>query len=232
MAYGGALSQTGPDGQPADQAARIIRFANRVPLLYQQSSCAAFKSVLDVDWRNYNLPQPGGGPPVGPLVVMVHMASVWVPFTSESKEAIADYDEIRKEMKLALQECGRKLAAYIRRRKRQRLEGERRSIFERYIRDVAEALANITGGGETTQSRLMKELLAIARTRTAEADVELDDEGKPVEESKKDREDGELATDENTVIVEENAPPTETPQALFADEPTKGRRKRKRVERS
>ena len=45
---------------------------------------------------------------------MIHMASVWVPFTSESKEAIADYDEIRKEMKLALMECGRKLGTYLR----------------------------------------------------------------------------------------------------------------------
>ncbi len=57
---------------------------------------------------------PGAGCRVGPLVIMIHMASVWVPFTSESKEAIADYDEIRKEMKLALMECGRKLGTYLR----------------------------------------------------------------------------------------------------------------------
>jgi DNA topoisomerase-6 subunit B len=169
LAYGGTL--------PADQPARVIRFANRVPLLYQQSACAAFKSVLDVDWRNYALSQPGNGLPVGPLVVMVHMASVWVPFTSESKEAIADYDEIRKEMKLALQECGRKLAAYLRRRKRQRMEADRRSIFGRYIPDVAEALANLTG---ISRDRLLKQLNSIAKTRTAEADVQLDEDGRPI----------------------------------------------------
>ena len=154
LAYGGSL--------PADQPARVIRFANRVPLLYQQSACAAFKSVLDVDWRNYGLSQPGNSLPVGPLVVMVHMASVWVPFTSESKEAIADYDEIRKEMKLALQECGRKLAAYLRRRRRQRMEADRRSIFGRYIPDVAEALANLTG---LSEDRLVKQLSTIAKMR-------------------------------------------------------------------
>ncbi|MEL7474578.1 MAG: DNA topoisomerase VI subunit B, partial [Planctomycetota bacterium] len=96
IAFGGDL--------PGDQPARVIRFANRVPLLYQQSACSAFKSVTETAWRNYGLSQPRGSLPVGPMVIMIHMASVWVPFTSESKEAIADYDDIRKEMRLALQE--------------------------------------------------------------------------------------------------------------------------------
>src|SRR5690606_25249833 len=101
LAYGGQL--------PSEETARVIRFANRVPLLYQQSACMCFKAVLETNWRNYGLSQPRGSLPVGPLVVMIHMASVWVPFTSESKEAIADYDEIRKEMTFVLKECGRKM---------------------------------------------------------------------------------------------------------------------------
>src|SRR5439155_1442803 len=94
--------------QPEDtnELARVIRYANRVPLLYQQSACATFKAVLETAWRNYGVAQSKGALPAGPMVVFVHMASVWVPFTSESKEAVADYDEIRKEIKLALQECG------------------------------------------------------------------------------------------------------------------------------
>ncbi len=190
LAYGGQL--------PGDQPARVIRFANRVPLLYQQSACCAFRSVLDVDWRNYGLSQPTGSLPVGPLVVLIHMASVWVPFTSESKEAIADYDEIRKEMKLALRECGRKLAAYIRRRRRQKLEADKRTIFERYIPDVAEALAHLTGA---SAERLMRDLRAIARDRTAEADVVLDEEGRPVGTRTPA---GDALDDETTVVVEEN----------------------------
>jgi DNA topoisomerase-6 subunit B len=193
LAWGGAL--------PAEEPARVIRFANRVPLLYQQSACAAYKSVLEVDWRNYGLSQPTGSLPVGPLVVMVHMASVWVPFTSESKEAIADYDEIRKEMKLALQECGRKLSAYLRRRKRQRLESQRRSIFERYIPDVAEALAKLTGQSE---DGLLRNLQAIARRRTAEADLELDEDGRPVRRDAVDEAE-ELPDDGSTVVVADNA---------------------------
>jgi DNA topoisomerase-6 subunit B len=192
LAYGGNLA--------GDQPVRVIRFANRVPLLYQQSACAAFKSVMDVDWRNYTLSQPSGSLPVGPLVVMIHMASVWVPFTSESKEAIADYDEIRKEMKLSLQECGRKLAAYVRRRRRQRLESQRRDIFSRYIPDVAAALAALAGGSE---EGLLRDLQAIAKRRTADADVVLDEDGKPVAKAAEEEAD-ELTGDQSTVIRPEN----------------------------
>lgn len=236
MAFGGSLSQAANDGGAESNAtpARVIRFANRVPLLYQQSACASFKSVIDVDWRNYGVSQPGGNLPVGPLVVMIHMASVWVPFTSESKEAIADYDEIRKEMKLALQECGRKLATYIRKRKRQRLEADRRSIFQRYIRDLVEALTTITGGSESSQQRLLKELSAIARERTAEADVELDEDGKPIVKDAGPTSESagadELAGDESTVVIPENAPP-EAPGELF-DDPDTARPKRTRRRRT
>src|SRR5262249_27601782 len=86
------------DAGDDSELARVIRYANRVPLLYQQSACATFKSVLETSWRNYGVSQSRGALPAGPMVVFVHMASVWVPFTSESKEAIADYDEIRKEI--------------------------------------------------------------------------------------------------------------------------------------
>ena len=80
---------------------------------------------------------------VGPVTVMVHMASVWVPFTSESKEAIASYPEIQKELRLALQAVGRKLGMYLRRRLRVKQEGERRNIFLRYLGEVATAVSGI-----------------------------------------------------------------------------------------
>src|SRR6185295_13200811 len=120
-------------------------FANRVPLLFQQSACSSFKAVIETSWKNYNLAHPRGGIPIGALVIMIHMASVWVPFTSESKEAIADYDEIRKEMKLALMECGRKLGTYLRKRLKMRRESERRDIFKRYIGEIAQACNAVAG---------------------------------------------------------------------------------------
>ena len=95
----------GEDQGNDTEHARVIRYANRVPLLYQQSACATFKAALSTTWRNYGVSQSRGALPAGPMVIFVHMASVWVPFTSESKEAIADYDEIQKEITLALREA-------------------------------------------------------------------------------------------------------------------------------
>jgi DNA topoisomerase-6 subunit B len=155
---------------PADDAelARVIRYANRVPLLYQQSACATFKAVLETAWRTYGIAQSRGALPAGPMVVFVHMASVWVPFTSESKEAIADYDEIRKEIKLALQECGRRLGVFLRRRERAKSEFRRRNIFELYIEEVVEACARLKGG-RLAKERLRAQLQKIATKRTGGA---------------------------------------------------------------
>ena len=162
------------------ELARVIRYANRVPLLYQQSACATFKAALETAWRNYGVTQSRGALPAGPMVVFVHMASVWVPFTSESKEAIADYDEIRKEIKLALQECGRRLGVFLRRRERAKSEFRRRNIFELYIEEVVEACARLKGGKlpkEKLKSQLQK--IALKRTGGAKTDQILGHDGGP-----------------------------------------------------
>jgi DNA topoisomerase-6 subunit B len=121
--------------------------------------------VLDTTWRNYGVPQSRGALPAGPMVIFVHMASVWVPFTSESKEAIADYDEIRKEIKLALQECGRRLGVFLRRRERAKSEFRRRNIFDLYIEEVVEACARLKGG-KLAKEKLKDQLQKIATKRT------------------------------------------------------------------
>jgi DNA topoisomerase-6 subunit B len=143
----------------------VIRYANRVPLLYQQSACSTFKAVLSTTWKNYGLTQSRGALPGGPMVIFVHMASVWVPFTSESKEAIADYDEIQKEITLALRECGRRLGLFIRRRERAASEYRRRNIFELYIEEVVEA-CNRLKGGTLPKQKLKEQLQKIATSRT------------------------------------------------------------------
>jgi DNA topoisomerase-6 subunit B len=99
------------------------------------------------------------------MVIFVHMASVWVPFTSESKEAIADYDEIRKEITLALRECGRRLGAFLRRRERADSEHRRRNIFELYIEEVVESCNRLKGGRLPT-AKLKEQLQKMALART------------------------------------------------------------------
>jgi DNA topoisomerase-6 subunit B len=164
------------------QMARVMRFANRVPLLYQPGACAVTKAVVETSWRNYGLSQSRGALPQGPLVIFVHMASVWVPFTSESKEAVADYDEIRKEIRLALNEAGRRLSSFVRRRERAALELKRRDVFEAYIEEVADACKRLKKGKLDAED-LKKRLTRIAKEITGGAKTEeiLKKKGEPEE---------------------------------------------------
>ncbi|MBI2558606.1 DNA topoisomerase VI subunit B [Candidatus Woesearchaeota archaeon] len=136
VAFGGEI--------PKEEKANILRFANRVPLLYQEGACAMTNSIMETNWKPYGLQQSGDSVPFGPVVIVVHMASVWVPFTSESKEAIAHYPEIIKEIKLALQECGRLLGTYVRKKYRISEQIERANMFEKYIPEIADSLSVLT----------------------------------------------------------------------------------------
>jgi DNA topoisomerase-6 subunit B len=193
LAYGKGPAQAVPapeapavplaEGEQRDddsELARVIRYANRVPLLYQQAACATFKAALETAWRNYGIAQSRGALPAGPMVIFVHMASVWVPFTSESKEAIADYDEIRKDIKLALQECGRRLGMFLRRRERAKSEFRRRNIFELYIEEVVESCARLKGGKMSKEKlRAQLEKIAAKRTGGEKTDAILDRQSGP-----------------------------------------------------
>jgi len=151
--YGGELNNN------SEELVRVMRFANKVPLQYQQSACAITKSVINTAWKNYGISQSKGALPTGPLVIVVHIASVWVPFTSEAKEAIAHYPEIIKEIKLALQEVGRKVGSYIRKTVKAREQAERANLFEKYIPELSNALANLSGEKKTKIEESLNKIL-------------------------------------------------------------------------
>ncbi len=161
------------------QSMNLLRYANRAPLQFQAGGCAITQTVMSTNWRAYGLSQSRGSLPGGPVTLMVHVASVWVPFTNESKEAIAAYPEIQKELRLAMQAVGRKLGMYLRRRLRVRRQGQRRNVFLRYIGEVATAVSRINS---VERERLYEQLMAVAKKRTAEADMKLNDRGRPVED--------------------------------------------------
>ncbi len=151
IGYGGELDKEG--------RVAINRFANRVPLLYQEGACAITKAVKEVNWKSYGLNQSGDSIPQGPAVIVIHMASVWVPFTSEGKEAIASYPDIIKEVKLALQDCGRKLQLFVSKKRKAAMDLERKEVFTKYSEELAESLHKLTG---KNKAELLKKLYAIA----------------------------------------------------------------------
>jgi len=150
LAYGGKL--------PAEDLVDLFRLANRVPLQYQASGCAISKAVMTVDWRSYGLSMSRGALPSGPMVLMVHVVSVWVPFTSESKEAVANYPEIVKELRLALMEVGRKLGAHIRRRRRAAAEEQKKSYIDQFIPHIGIGLKEILALSDRQEAKLLKVL--------------------------------------------------------------------------
>jgi DNA topoisomerase-6 subunit B len=138
LAYGGDID--------AENSAQVMRFANRVPLVYQRGACATTDVVKSINWRNYGLDQPGGsGIPNGPVVIMVHVASTNVPFTSESKDAVANVPEIESEIELAIREAARELKSYLNKRRSMEQRREKQDKLATILPEMAEKLTEVTG---------------------------------------------------------------------------------------
>jgi len=137
IAYGGELQ---------DGTVDLLRFANRVPLVYQRGACATTDVVKTIGWRNYGLDQPGGsGMPNGPAVIMIHVASTNVPFTSESKDAIANIPEIEDEIELAIREAARDLKSYLNKRRSMQKRRKKQDVLGRILPEMADKLSEVTG---------------------------------------------------------------------------------------
>ena len=134
------------DGRAADKPVEVLRFANRVPLMYQQGGCLLTKSIESVDWRQYGLDQAGGrGVPKGPAAILVHLASTNVQFTSEAKEALADNGEVLDEVRKAMLEMGRGLRKHLEKKKKMAKTQEKFELVNDIIPAIAEKSAAILG---------------------------------------------------------------------------------------
>ncbi|WP_146417361.1 DNA topoisomerase VI subunit B [Haloarcula hispanica] len=184
IAYGGELESEG--------TVDVMRFANRVPLVYQRGACATTDVVKSIRWRNYNLDQPGGsGIPKGPAVIMVHVASTNVPFTSESKDAIANVPEMEDEIELAIREAARELKSYLNKRRSMQQRREKQDKLATILPEMAEKLTEVTDNDELhiddSLARIMNNVLVereieddtvrvrIENNDDTNADVELTD---------------------------------------------------------
>lgn len=156
IAYGGDI--------PADGGVDVLRFANRVPLVYQRGACATVDVVQEINWRNYGLDQPGAsGMPNGPAVLMVHVASTNVPFTSESKDAVANVPGIENEIELALRETARELKRYLNKRRSLEKRKRKRNVIADILPAMAEKLTEVTDRDplviEDSLARIMNNVL-------------------------------------------------------------------------
>ncbi|MDD3888227.1 MAG: DNA topoisomerase VI subunit B [Patescibacteria group bacterium] len=151
LAYGGDIPENG---------SQVLRVANKVPLLYESGACSITISVSEMDWKRYGIPKNSGSSvPNAPIIIFVHMCSVWVPFTSESKAAIANYPIIIKEIKLALQECARQLGVFIKRKMKIKRDAQRVNTFIKYGEVLAGALAVLARKDEKEMKKMMNDVL-------------------------------------------------------------------------
>jgi DNA topoisomerase-6 subunit B len=167
IGYGGKL--------PPEGNAIILRFANRVPLMYQQGACAITSCISNVNWKSYNISQQGL--PIGAILILVHVASTNVPFTSESKDAIASIPEIEKEIILALQDLGRDLKLFVSRRDKNKVAEDRARAVCAIIPEIAAKVSEIVEKPlvDTTpiEGKLMHKLIAKKWTRDGKVTIEL-----------------------------------------------------------
>ncbi len=168
IGYGGRL--------PAEGNAILLRFANRVPLMYQQGACAITGCVTGINWKLYNIPSQGGFP-TGPVLILVHVASTNVPFTSESKDAVAGIPEIEKEITLALQDLGRELKNFVSRRDKGKLAEDRARAVCAIIPEIAEKVSEIVEkplvDTAPIEGKLMRKMIAKKATRNGRVTIEL-----------------------------------------------------------
>ncbi|PIU63708.1 DNA topoisomerase VI subunit B [archaeon CG07_land_8_20_14_0_80_38_8] len=168
IAYGGDI----PEGN-----ANLMRIANKVPLLYESGACAITAGVSEMDWKRYGVNKPSNSSmPQAPLILLVHICSVWVPFTSESKAAIANYPIIIKEIKLSLQECARQLNVFLRKKMKAKKEALRISTFIKYGGVMAKALSDLTNKDskeiEKTINKLIEKKFGINADETKKRMIE------------------------------------------------------------
>ena len=132
------------EGMAADKHVEVLRFANRVPLMYQQGGCLLTKAIESVDWRQYGLEQAGGkGVPKGPAAILVHLASTNVQFTSEAKEALSDNEFVFEETRKAMLEMGRGLRKHLEKKKKMAKTREKFELINDILPAIAEKSASI-----------------------------------------------------------------------------------------
>ncbi|MDZ7689468.1 MAG: DNA topoisomerase VI subunit B [Halobacteriales archaeon] len=149
IAYGGSI--------PAEGNATLLRFANRVPLVYQQGACAITNTVADIGWKNYGIDE--GSLPQGPAVIAVHVASTNVPFTSESKDAVANVPEMEKEVERAVRDVARDMKDHISKAKSRRKRQEKERVVEKLLPQMAEKVAEVVGKEPPSTDETMARIL-------------------------------------------------------------------------
>ena len=152
LVFGGDLAADGP--------IEVLRFANRVPLMYQQGGCLMTKALESVNWKQYGLDHPGGkGLPKGPAAVLIHLASTNVQFTSEAKEAVSDNVEVHEEIRKAMLEVGRGLKNHLKKSKQRKKAQEKFDLINIILPEISRKTSDMLGREEPDLSPVITRIM-------------------------------------------------------------------------
>ena len=162
------------DGGAEDSPAQVLRFANRVPLQFDKSSCAIVKAIESVNWKAYGLNQPKNSLPIGPYIIAVSVVSPFIKFKNASKETIDASDELVEEIRKALIQTGQRLSKHIKHEaKALELEKKLRHI-EQFCPILLNGLCDITKASKTRRTKAETGLSAILGRDAKSTMLELD----------------------------------------------------------
>ncbi|MFA4854967.1 MAG: DNA topoisomerase VI subunit B [archaeon] len=154
----------------------VMRFANRVPLLFDGGGCALTKAVQSVDWKRYGIRDMNSAP----LTVFVHILSVHIPYTGAGKQAITDDDAVMEELRLAIMDTGRRIYQYVAGKRREAEKQAKKKVFLKYATEVAIALHDLTGKPvkaiESKLHEIVMKRLKLEEKQEKEVEAELTDE--------------------------------------------------------
>ncbi len=152
-----AVAFGGTSGKKTDEgySGTILRFANRVPLLFDNGSCAITIGVRDIQWKRYNIDLD-----TQPVSVLVNISSVHIPYSGVGKESVAQEDEIIDEIKLAVMEAARGVQRYVSGKLRLHNEENRYKTIMRYTKQLAQDLSEITGKDKKKLEKEIEQLVA------------------------------------------------------------------------
>ena len=152
LVFGGNIQSDGP--------IEILRFANRVPLMYQQGGCLITKAIESVDWKPYGLDHPAKrGIPKGPAAVLVHIASTNVQFTSEAKEAVADNEEVFKEIRRALREVGNNLKRHLKKSSQRKKAREKFDLINIILPEISKKSSELLSKEEPDLAPIITKIM-------------------------------------------------------------------------
>jgi DNA topoisomerase-6 subunit B len=124
VAYGGQVEH--------GQGIKLYRFANKIPLLFDEASDVSWKVVnTEVDWRHYKVS------PDLPIAVFVHICSTKVPYKTVGKEFIADRSDVEREVLNAVREVARRLSLFLSKKIHIAHDKRRLDVFQKYLPKIA-----------------------------------------------------------------------------------------------